>query len=196
MVDSIGGYNGVSAVNAQYVNDRTGTASSAIWFNSGYAVLPSGTYFSGDFTITSWVNILSLTPIWPRLIDCGMSNFYTNEVIASVYAGNGGVPTLQIIYNSAWNDLSSNKVLSLNLWYHLAFVLSGTTGSIYINGTFQNSGTQISPPAATRTNCYIGKSNNVGASYSPVMGYYDDLMIFNKALSSTQVTYVMGLVYR
>ncbi len=49
--DIVGGadlYNGVSY---SLTTDRFGNANSAIYLNNGYLQVPTGVYFSGDFTV-------------------------------------------------------------------------------------------------------------------------------------------------
>ena len=53
--DEIGIAHLYDEVNVTLIQDRFGKSNSALKLNNGYLKIPSGIYFSGDFTITAWV---------------------------------------------------------------------------------------------------------------------------------------------
>ena len=77
------------------------------------------------------------------------------------------------------------SVINLNEWYFISFVLSGTTGYIYLNGNQTVRGTLLVPNNVSRTNNYIGKDNWASVSYADAI--YDEFKIYKVALSSADV---------
>ncbi len=82
---------------------------------------------------------------------------------------------------------------NLKKWYHVALTLQETKMTLYLDGNFTDLiYPKISINAVTRHKCYIGKSNNPkSAQY--VDAAFDDLMIFNRTLNSSEVITVMSL---
>jgi hypothetical protein len=84
------------------------------------------------------------------------------------------------------------QTLLRNNWYHVAFTLQGTLGTLYLNGGFGYTINSKPINAVTRHKCYIGKSNWVEDPHY-VNGLFDDFMIFNRALSSDEIKVVKEL---
>src|SRR5262245_42481753 len=124
---------------------------------SGYAQVTNGVWFSGDFTVEGWVLVRSYNN-WSRLIDFG-SGPDTDNVYLTLSAGAGGFPAMGVFTNNGTPVLFAGSKLPLGQWTHLAATLSGTTGTIYINGVNVGSRTLNLPPNIIRTNNYIGRSN-------------------------------------
>ncbi len=53
--DVVGGANLFGGSSYSFVSDRFNSSNSAIFFNQGYLQVPTGVYFSGDFTFTAWI---------------------------------------------------------------------------------------------------------------------------------------------
>src|SRR3954454_11556900 len=107
---------------------------------SGYAQATNGVWFSGDFTVEGWVFVRSYNN-WSRLFDFA-NGPNTNNVYLALSAGTGGFPTMGVFTNNnGIPALQATNQLPLNQWTHLAATLSGTTGTIYINGNPAGSGT-------------------------------------------------------
>ena len=68
LIDSVGTASLMSPYNLQFTNDRYGVANSAASLLSGYLSAPNGTYFTGDFSISAWVNLQTMTA-YVRLMD-------------------------------------------------------------------------------------------------------------------------------
>jgi hypothetical protein len=70
-------------------------------------------------------------------------------------------------------------------WYHLAQVLSGTTGRIYVNGALTASSSLMTPPTnAVRSACWIGSSD---ATTFFANAAYDEIKFYSRALSPAEV---------
>jgi hypothetical protein len=179
--DVVGGANLFGGSNYSFTNDRFCSPNSAIYFNHGYLQVPTGVYFSGNFTMMAWI-YLKTYQFWTRIFDFGngpvSDNIYlsmietTSNMQACIYEG------------SSYALINPPSVINLNNWYFISFVLSRTTGYIYVNGNLVANGTLNIPNNITRTSNYIGKSNWDAPSADAI---YDEFKIYQVALSSDDI---------
>jgi uncharacterized protein len=116
----------------------SGVFGSALQLNGGspasYVLLPQG-IVSGltDFTVAAWVNPAA-TPNWSRVWDFGTGE--TAYMFLTVSAGGTNNPRFAITVSGNGNEqrLDAPDPLPLSTWTHLAVTLSGTTGTLYVNG--------------------------------------------------------------
>ena len=169
-----------------WVADRYGKANKAVYLNSANFLMPSKTYFYGDFTITAWINPQAVQN-WARIIDCW---------------GSGSLVCFGMCYGTSQNlQVQSNGVVfqatyswPLNSWFHAALSVVSSTGTatVYQNGTADGTTTSFGAVTNTlRSSCYIGKSHAGTQDLDPI-SYFDDVYIFNIALSQSQVMSVMN----
>jgi hypothetical protein len=172
--DVVGGANMYNGINYNFDYDRFCKAYSAIRFSSGYLQVPPGIYFSGDFTITAWIYLLPQQS--SRIIDFGNGPGSNNILFA--------ITGLSVhIYRNSSNKFTGSTSLNLTKWYHVAFVLNGVNGSVYVNGYLASRSVLHNPLNVTRNLNYIGKSNwNNPNAYA----IFDDLKIYQGA-SETQI---------
>jgi hypothetical protein len=192
--DPISGLSIIGGINYKYVNDRSNNLNkAAIRLSRGYLQLPAGHYFSNTvFTITVWVNFISFDSKneFTTIIDFGNFNQQDSVFLATSPVSN------QILAGIFENTLQSNSLfskysLNLNTWYHVAYIYNGINGYIYLNGNLVASASQFSPFNINRENCYIGKSN-LNSSSSLADAIYDDLRIYDEALTNDQIKYDMN----
>jgi hypothetical protein len=159
--------------------------------NSEYVNLPAG-IVSGvnDFTISAWVNPAATTT-WTRVFDFGTgTNAY---MFLTVNAGAG--PRFAITTGgggAAEQQLSSSTQLPTNQWTHLAVTLSGTTGTLYVNGTpvATNAAMTLHPSNLGATNQnWIGRSQYGDPFLSATV---DDFHIYSRALATSEVAALAG----
>ena len=124
-----------------------------------YISLPSGVYFDDNtFTVEAWVYVRSYNN-WSRLFDFGNGSG-SNNVLMTISTETGGFPTVHIYNGGASSGIGSSKIMPLYKWTHMAFVLNGSTGSIYMDGIKTGEGPFANTPQnITRIYNYIGKSN-------------------------------------
>jgi len=77
---------------------------------------------------------------------------------------------------------SSNNSLSLNKWHHIFSTYDGTNIRIYINGQLDKTQPYSNPLVNTTSLLYFGSTE-----YPPIDGYVDEVRIYNRALSPTEV---------
>ena len=98
-------------------------------------------------------------------------------------------------YDGSIRTVKSNAVLTNNNWHHAVATFDGTTGKLYIDGVLQAS---LSAGAAQNFTGYwrIGayKANGYpNAADGYFNGSIDEVMIWNRALSASDVTSLYGL---
>ncbi len=154
---------------------------------NGYVQAPSGVWFNGDFTIEGWVFVRSYNS-WSRLIDFADGASSNNVYLALSY-GTQGYPTMGVFTNNGTPILEAGTRLPTNQWVHLAATLSGTTGTIFINGIPVGSGPLNVAPNVLRTNDYIGRSNYATDQYANAI--FDEVRIWNVARTQAQIQSTM-----
>ncbi|MFZ2958395.1 MAG: LamG-like jellyroll fold domain-containing protein [Candidatus Ozemobacteraceae bacterium] len=122
-----------------------------------FAQAPSGTYFSGDFSILAWVYVRNFSS-WSRVIDFG-NGPNSDNILLAITNGTSGQPNLHIFNGGTASNFTAPSAIPLNQWVHLAATLQGSTAKIYVNGTVVVTGTLNTPRNITRNRCYIGRSN-------------------------------------
>ena len=95
------------------------------------------------------------------------------------------IGTTSQIYGRVSQYFQTSSIINLNQWYFISFVLSGTTGYIYVNGSQVRTGTLNVPNNIIRTANYIGKSNNPSDSNADAV--FDEFKIYQRALSSVEI---------
>ncbi len=157
-----------------------------------YVALPSG-IVSGlhDFTVSAWVNP-SANTAWSRLFDFGNG---TNDYMFLTLSAGGGPLRFAITTsgNGAEQQLSAPGTLPLNTWSNVAVTLSGTTGTLYINGqaVATNANMTLNPAAlGTTSNNWIGRSQFGGDPF--LSATVDDFNVYDHALSAADIATLAG----
>ena len=160
--------------------------------NNEYVNLPSG-IVSGltDFTISAWVNPSQNTP-WSRVFDFGTGT--GNYMFLTLNAGGGPLRfAITTSGGGAEQQINGTGNLPLNTWSHVAVTLSGSTGTLYVNGTAvgTNSNMTLHPSdLGNTTQDWIGRSQYPADPY--LSGKVDDFQIYDHALTAAQVAGLAG----
>lgn len=177
--------------------DRFNNSNGAIFMNPGYYILPPGIYFNNSFSFLVWTKAFKFV-VWSRFIDCGNGES-NNNIVISLSRDNAfsQVPCVVVFNGSvAQPVVSAVNKLPINSWFHFAVVFDGHNLLIYVNGILDGNSTSGGPLGVKRNSCYIGRSNwHFSANDSDAFASYDDLMIYNRALSSNEVQNCMNVYF-
>ena len=183
--DETGNANGTFNAHTSY-NDNLQCVSETNCFrfipNSAYAVTDSKVNFSTNFSISIWV--------YPELFKTTKQYFST-------------IPELYFLINSTNFSVtqSSNPLtiqggpVKLNEWNHLVFNFVGNTkvGYLYVNNNFVGSAT-FSAWTGVKNNQLISLGNVMGTSEG-FTGSIDELMLYNRTLSSSEINAIYTADY-
>ena len=130
---------------------------------------------NSNYTISTWFKPSSLGT--KGLV--GWGNYgTTNEVNALRLSSSGIVNYWQS------NDLSASYSFNTNNWYNAVATFDGTTRSIWVNGSLIGSDTPSGHNVPNSTNLTVGVTNTT----EYFAGNMGEVQIFNRALSSTEIT--------
>lgn len=172
-------------------NGLSGKIDRSLFFNgsSDYISAPFSSDLNPDhFSITLWAKVTGSqgsfrSPISSRDSGLGFIIYATNANIWSLWTGSGGgYPT------------TNGPAVVLDQWTFISATYDGTTQVLYIDGAQSN--TSANPYIKnTARELRIGAGNNeAGATYF-FHGELDDIRIYNRALTATEVStiYQQGL---
>jgi len=144
---------------------------------------PTGTRFTGSFSLSIWVNTESLTGDMGILGDNDRSA-PKGYMLRYVTASN----QLQFIYSNAGTDYSTVKAAMLTnaTWVHIVGTHNAATDTdvLYVNGTAQTTNTSRTvDPEASAIDFKIGDINT-----DQFDGLVDEAGVWGKALTAAEVT--------
>ncbi len=154
-----------------------------------YVTLPNGVVdeLDGDWSVSTWVKPAALST-WSRVFDIGFNS--NSSMFFTVSAGSG--PRFAITTNGAGGEQRLDypgQNLTLDEWSLVTVTVSGTTGTMYINGeaVATNDGITISPADLNASNDrnWLGRAQY--SSDPPFDGAIDDFAIYSRALSGAEV---------
>ena len=160
--------------------------------NNEYVNLPSGIAQGlHDFTISAWVNP-SANTAWSRVFDFGTG---TGDYMFLTLNAGGGPIRFAITTSGAGGEqqINGTSELPLNTWSHVAVTLSGTTGTLYVNGTAAGTNTDMTltpSDLGDTTQDWIGRSQYPADPY--LDGAIDDFQIYDSALTAGQIAALAG----
>jgi hypothetical protein len=163
---------GATQVNTSVVKYGTGSIS----FNGTTSVLnfPNNPYYAlgtANFTIEAWVYPNSVTAL-QSLIDTRSTATATTGILISITAAG----FISITVNNAILFTSSTGI-TISAWTHVAVVKSGTTITLYLNGTKPLTGSGTSSTSLTDQFLRLGASAGTAANF--YNGYLDEVRITN-----------------
>lgn len=151
-----------------------------------YVRVPSGIWFSNEFTIESWVferNYANSS----RLLDFG-NGAPSDNVILALTSGTTGKPYFQT-YPSGQYILAPDPI-PLGQWVHVAATLRSNVATLYYNGVAVVSGTVTAPSGTVVRNLnYIGHSLWAADAYANAL--FDDVRIWKVARTPAQIRQFM-----
>ena len=183
-----------------YIRRLTATVNGAVTYGTGKSgqsivIINDVTANPGANNIT-WSYTLNIdsgvtVAFWVKLYEIG-ANTQTMLQYGGPAPGGGSVlifsmnasGSVSIWYKDAGYHGVSTPVLAINTWYHLCITVGSGTVVGYVNGV-PCGVNSYTPSGQTVTGGALGAYGS--NKYTPATGEYDDLRMFNTALSATQV---------
>ncbi|WP_203918539.1 LamG-like jellyroll fold domain-containing protein [Rugosimonospora africana] len=152
-----------------------------------YVTVPQGAVsgLTGDFTVSAWVDPTKDTT-WQRLFDFGTGT--SNYMFLTLNKGTGLRFAITTNGGGAEQQISSTTSLPLNTWSLVTVTVSGTTGTLYVNGQVvgTNPNVTLHPSDLGNTNQnWIGRSQYPGDPY--LAAAVDDFTVYGRALTAADV---------
>lgn len=163
---------------------RFNGSSSTIQLSGGDMGLTFGS--SASYSIALWFNT-STIGTWQRLFNaCGAGGNLSNQIAVSLYQSK--IYVYRRTGTSTSVVASYTSTLSSNTWYHAAFMVSGSTVILYLNGVVHTLTSSSTTVISSVSNIIFGSHG-----YTPYFkGSIDQVRIFSKSLSSDEVGKLYG----
>jgi hypothetical protein len=139
---------------------------------------------TGNWTISAWINPQTLSTGPAMAVSVGKDNGSVGNGVAFGIgngAGGGSGSELTVLFSGIIFEGSGYTFPSANTWYLVTLTRSASTTSLYVNGSLITT-YSVTPLAATEF--HIG--SQTGRRFWD--GYVDDVAVFNRALSATEVS--------
>ncbi len=175
--DSSGnGYTG-TLLNPSALSWMAGGIEGDLAFNGGSVISPSFS-LGNTFTVSCWVNASSGNVPYARIVESGYNTQY--------YLGLDPTGTrFQWIVNNGVPPFGNvTGPLVPGAWCFVTATFSGTTGTLYLNGTNVSSAT-FAAPATQTLPVRVGAYSLPGWNFK---GALDDVRVYNRALSPSEIS--------
>lgn len=187
-------YNEIGERNGTPANIDFGVGGKSLYgagFNGSNSTitLPAGLGSSGNRSRSFWINVDNL--------DNAVTIFYLGDSGSNAYYETCSVQTNGKIRYQERHDTSTNSVLidssssiAAGRWYNVVYVFSGSVRTLYINGVQE---AQTTSSYATVNNIpYPGFIGSFRTAVTNTEGKIDQVRLFNKALSSSEISKLYG----
>jgi hypothetical protein len=181
------GQDGALIGGASWGDGRKGGHALQLDGQSGHLALPAGVVSdAGDFTLALWV-YWNASATNARVFDFGSSDI---GYMALIPRDGGGVLRFMITGTTYFGEqnISASSALPTGRWVHLAVTLSGTHGTLYVDGAIAGSSDAIllAPfQLGSTAQNWLGRSQYAADPF--FSGRMQDLRLYSGALSAQQV---------
>ena len=150
---------------------------------------PYGDGNQGDLTISAWVKQDSLQNAYTPILCTGMTTNMNTMQIAMALRNIGG-NRLYLFYNGSGgsNYIYAQSVMTeANRWYNVAFVRSGSTGKLYVDGqevsTLNSADFSVNPAVTTSDDNMTLGAWRFGGGTSSLLGELTNVCVWKTALT-------------
>jgi len=190
IADYIGDHDGTLFVNAynSSCNPPMGQACLSFNVDSSYASAANSDDFDlgTNMTLSFWYNAYSEESPGTSSYILGRDGGGVNSGDASFIYDKDATRSGYFIFYEQLPDVNVGFPIAdapINIWHHVVFSKSGTTGSIYLNGVLKESSNSFS------NNVWVNDfAINFGHPTYQFYGSMDDVMVFNRSLTSSEIT--------
>ncbi|MBN2592009.1 MAG: laminin G domain-containing protein, partial [Sedimentisphaerales bacterium] len=142
--------------------------------------------FADAMTVSTWVNVRSHTAAWMAMVAKGENAWrlgFNNTTTGVHYAFSGG--------GRGWQAANTATELAFGEWYHVAATYDTNVGAtVYINGKADASNPDTGGIDINQFSMLIGE--NPEATGRLFDGMLDEIMLYDKALSESEILYLAG----
>ena len=166
----------------------SGASGQALNFDSinDHILVPNST----SLNITSSITISA----WIKPNSFGQNNFgrivHKDGVNGYIFSLNNNSITNGLLFYSGGVNASTSNVITLNRWQHVASVFNGSTVTLYVNGIAVSTQAQ---PALTASTASLGIGIRPADSLRGFDGIIDEVRIYNRALSDSEMKQLYGM---
>ncbi len=191
------GFNG-DAKGVLYVVDRKGNDNRAALFNpfllgpESKILVSNSLQLTDEFTISLWVfvptekgetddNYIDLVSKWSNKGN-------TKSSFSFCIAESSNLNSIALKTESISGQkkvTSTNNTVPYDKWTHIAVTFNNGTATFYVNGNIGMTRSGVPIPQTTDLNMSIGGRQDQASSFRGIM---DDIYVFNKALSSSEIS--------
>ena len=187
LADSVGRVSISCQSPVSYVQNHQGQANDALGpLGTNQCSVPTTPYFNfpGPFTVSVWINCISIKNSYEAIFDFG-NGVSTDNLWFGFYGTSARL--------SYWNYAPSGLIvmysttyLTLNTWNFVTLTYDGKVYTLYINGVSDISKEMNPPKNVQRSKNYIG-STNWGTWQSTTNTLIEDFRIYSRALSLVEI---------
>jgi len=188
-------------------SDKSGHANNGTWsgsdtfttghFASGHTLSPV-TYYSvnstslrslSKITIAAWAKVTAIVTN-ETLLGTGTDADNRFYLFVLLQASGTTTPGITFSARTTTGDVSTDHYVLASVigsWHHYAATFDGTTSRLYIDGSLVLSHAGGSGAFSSATPFYINHHDWNGGSSSRLSGVIDDAVVFNRALSASEI---------
>lgn len=149
---------------------------------------------SATYTISMWINLPDVSSSIDRIFTNILGTTTENQVAFGIFSNRFYIfRTLGTQYDAsnanAANLRTPTNSATADTWMHIALVMDSGTLTFYINNSSQTITSEANTFTQIQTNTLIGQDGN---NVNYLDGTVDQVRLFNKALSSSEVTTLYG----
>lgn len=171
------GHNGTAVGSPTFPSEHAGKALLLNGTTQSVSIPHHADLAPAKLSACAWVKPEVAT--WPaRLLEKAGSSYWLYLVDAKVSFG--------VNTNSAEHEQVSNGIVRVHEWNHICATTDGSSARIYINGVLDTTFAAPGSVTATTEPLALGWKNN-GAAVDRLKGYLDDVRIYNRTLSQSDV---------
>ena len=186
----------LNSTNTFFDRDRSGRVNSALNLNNWFKRISPGVYFQGDFSVSFWIKFQA-DNISPSGAPIGLLDFGSDVVLGCMKDN----CLLELVINSVTSVKSVKATTQLKNGFWTFVVVTFEVkfkpkplGSIYLDGTLVGQNILDLLIYVVRTNNLIGaKASGTGSPYGWSLSLIDELRIFNRSLTQTEIILLMNL---